>query len=326
MERMCTRSHAIQRAILSSVDREIRKAVATGNIHKVQMLLLEGSSPNTVDSNGWTLLHLAASRGTDRVLRILLQYGGNPEIKDRIGGFTCLHYAAMHGRTRLARMLLEVTRDKFHFIDTPSNDGWTSLHVAAHYGRDSFVKTLLHFRASVDPLSTKSTTPLQLAVIKQKLNCVRILIGAKACINVQCGFPLRYAIIKGYHKTVELLLNEGADPTIGREEDNQTPLHLAVMRDEVDLCQILYRFGAVCYVQNDLGQTPLTIAKTKICVNGQLIPRSCQPVIEEFAGNPRSLQDLCRFVIRANVFRLSELYQLPLSTCMINYLKYKFDW
>ncbi|XP_071964646.1 ankyrin repeat and SOCS box protein 7-like [Antedon mediterranea] len=324
--RMCTRSHAIQLAIQNSNDREIRKAVATGNLNKVQKLLLEGASPNTVDSNGWTLLHLAASRGTDRVLRILLQYGGNPEIVDRIGGFTCLHYAAMHGRTRLARILLEVTKDKFKFIDTQSVDGWTPLHVSAHYGRDSFVRTLLHFRASVDMLSSKGTTPLQLAVIKQKLNCVRLLIGAKAKINIQNGFPLRYAVIKDYHKEVELLLHEGADATLAREEDSQTPLHLAVLRDDVEMCKILYRFGALCHVLNDDNETPLDIAKLQVLIDGQVCNRSCLPIISQLAGNPRSLQELCRFVIRAVVVSKTELHRLPLPTFMIKYLKFKFSW
>ncbi|XP_033125464.1 ankyrin repeat and SOCS box protein 7-like isoform X2 [Anneissia japonica] len=289
------------------------------------MILSMGYSPNEVDSNGWTLLHLAAALGNEHVIKTLIQYGVNPEIQDNVRGFTCLHYAAMHGFTRLARILLEVTKDKFHFIDTPNIDGWTPLHVAAHYGRDKIVKTLLYFKATVDPLSLEGTTPLQLAVMKQKVNCVRKLIGAKARINVQGGFPLRHAIIKGYLKIAELLLKEGADPTLVREEDNQTPLHLAVLRDEVELCKILYRFGALCWVHNDNGETPLTIATVKIRVNEEVSSRSCLPILEAFAGHPRSLKSLCRFVIRENVYCLSELHQLPLPTLMVSYLKYKFD-
>uniref|UniRef100_A0A3Q3WXP9 Uncharacterized protein n=1 Tax=Mola mola TaxID=94237 RepID=A0A3Q3WXP9_MOLML len=87
--------------------------------------------------------------------------------QDFIGGFTALHYAAMHGRARIARLMLE-SEFRSDIINAKSNDGWTPLHVAAHYGRDSFVRLLLEFRAEVDPLSDKGTTPLHYLIIKHK--------------------------------------------------------------------------------------------------------------------------------------------------------------
>uniref|UniRef100_A0A3B5A0Q3 Ankyrin repeat and SOCS box containing 7 n=1 Tax=Stegastes partitus TaxID=144197 RepID=A0A3B5A0Q3_9TELE len=71
---------------------------------------------------------------------------------------------------RIARLMLE-SEFRSDIINAKSNDGWTPLHVAAHYGRDSFVHLLLEFRAEVDPLSDKGTTPLQLAIIRERSSC-----------------------------------------------------------------------------------------------------------------------------------------------------------
>lgn len=180
-------------------------------------------------------------------------------MKDFIGGFTALHYAAMHGRARIARLMLE-SDFRGDIINAKSNDGWTPLHVAAHYGRDSFVRLLLEFRAEVDPLSDKGTTPLQLAIIRERSSCVRILLDHSANIDIQNGFLLRYAVIKGNHSYCRMFLQRGADTNLGRLEDGQTPLHLSALRDDVLCAQMLYTYGANTNTRNYEGQTPVAVS------------------------------------------------------------------
>ncbi|XP_071794973.1 ankyrin repeat and SOCS box protein 7-like [Asterias amurensis] len=323
--RIITRNQSRHQLTMSALDRDLRKAVALGDLAKVRQALASGISPNDVDCNGWTLLHLAASRGRDRVLRILLEEGGKPDIKDLIGGFTCLHYAAMHGRTRLARLLLEYDKsNRSELVDTPSRDGWTPLHVAAHYGRDSFVRLLVQYNALVDPLSIKGTTPLQLAIIREKQSCVKVLLDNYANIDVQRGFPLRYTIIKGNHESARLLLNRGADPNLSREDDGQTPLHLAAIKNDNYNCRLLYSFGASCHACGDDGKTPLATYKE---VYTQKESTLCFKFLRDATTNPRSLQDRCRLIIRQAIgkTRLHHLDMIPLSSIMTNYLKFKYD-
>ena len=74
--RRITRRESVRQTVKNRIDREVRRAVALGNVDGVQKYLDLGLSPNETDCNGWTLLHLASSRGRERVLRILLQQGG----------------------------------------------------------------------------------------------------------------------------------------------------------------------------------------------------------------------------------------------------------
>ncbi|EDO47259.1 predicted protein, partial [Nematostella vectensis] len=55
----------------------LRESVANGNVKVVRELITQGASANQKDANGWTLLHLAASRGKERALRVLLEKGGD---------------------------------------------------------------------------------------------------------------------------------------------------------------------------------------------------------------------------------------------------------
>lgn len=181
----------------------------------------------------------------------------------------------MHGRARIARLMLE-SEFRSDIINAKSNDGWTPLHVAAHYGRDSFVRLLLEFRAEVDPLSDKGTTPLQLAIIRERSSCVRILLDHSANIDIQNGFLLRYAVIKGNHSYCRMFLQRGADTNLGRLEDGQTPLHLSALRDDVLCAQMLYTYGADTNTRNYEGQTPVAVS---VSMSG--ISRPCLDFLQE---------------------------------------------
>lgn len=259
---------------IDSPAERLRKAVASGNVKLVRDLIKDGCSANQMDGNGWTLLHLAASRGKERALRVLLEKGGDAFARDFVGGFTALHYAAMHGRTRIAKLLLDFKGlDKEKLVDARSEDGWTPLHVAAHYGRDSFVELLLESKGFVDALSDKGTTALQLAIIRERTSSIRVLLNWGANIDVQFGFPLRYAVIKGNVNCVRMLVEHGALTSIKRPEDGQTPLHLAALRNSEPLARLLYKFGADINVYNDEGLTPLSISRMMYNLNS--IDRDC---------------------------------------------------
>ncbi|KFQ38428.1 Ankyrin repeat and SOCS box protein 7 [Mesitornis unicolor] len=300
---------------------QIQAAVAAGDVHTVRKMLEQGYSPNGRDANGWTLLHFSAARGKERCVRVFLEHGADPTVKDLIGGFTALHYAAMHGRARIARLMLE-SEYRSDIINAKSNDGWTPLHVAAHYGRDSFVRLLLEFKAEVDPLSDKGTTPLQLAIIRERSSCVKILLDHNANIDIQNGFLLRYAVIKSNHSYCRMFLQRGADTNLGRLEDGQTPLHLSALRDDVLCAQMLYNYGADTNTRNYEGQTPLAVS---ISISGS--SRPCLDFLQEVTRHPRNLQDLCRIKIRhcIGLQNLKLLDELPIAKVMKDYVKHKFD-
>jgi ankyrin repeat protein len=59
--------------------------ICWGQIPQATWLLEHGASPNVSDSRGWTAVHQAASRGNARLLRAVLDAGGERRRKDRQG-------------------------------------------------------------------------------------------------------------------------------------------------------------------------------------------------------------------------------------------------
>ncbi|XP_026805933.1 uncharacterized protein LOC113549001 isoform X2 [Rhopalosiphum maidis] len=112
----------------------------------------------------------------------------------------------------------------------------------------------------------------------------------KAIINGQddkYGSPLHYAACKGDLKTTQILLKYGANPNLeltencelllctteDTEEDvvmyennyyvTGTPLHLAVLNDQLKIAEILLSHGADAHVKDTYGSTPLQWATRK---------------------------------------------------------------
>ena len=65
---------------------------------------------------------MAASRGHEAVVRLLLEAGADKEAKNN-GGWTPLIIAAMNGHEAIVRLLLEAGADK----EAKNKDGWTPL-------------------------------------------------------------------------------------------------------------------------------------------------------------------------------------------------------
>ena len=63
----------------------LNDVIRWGQIPQMSWLLEHKASPNTPDERGWTAVHQAASRGNARMLRAVLDGGGDPERRDREG-------------------------------------------------------------------------------------------------------------------------------------------------------------------------------------------------------------------------------------------------
>ena len=56
-----------------------------GQIPQMTWLLEHKASPNVPDERGWTAVHQAASRGNVRIMRAVLEAGGDPRRRDKEG-------------------------------------------------------------------------------------------------------------------------------------------------------------------------------------------------------------------------------------------------
>jgi len=115
------------------------------------------------------------------------------------------------------------------------SDGNNGLHSAATAG-DTRVLELLGKGQSEAMLNQKNkdgATPVKLAVLHNHIDCVEVLVGLKADLNMSGGgrlpamAPLHDAIFTGSSKTVDALLQYKADPS-NRAYYSRSPLALAM--------------------------------------------------------------------------------------------------
>jgi len=166
----------------------------------------------------------------------LLEFGGDPNVRDRHGR-TPLHYAIMlDGHLRL---LLDHGADP----NARDKDGKTPLHYAVTR-RDRYgVKLLLEYGAEVDEdlAAALRLTPLHQAALRGSAEEVERLLNSGADPNVRDVFgrtPLHYAAARNHKAVAELLLKHGADPN-AKDDGRVTPLDLAAGRCAVDVLELL---------------------------------------------------------------------------------------
>lgn len=117
----------------------------TNNIDCATYLLSNGALTDAQRSDGSTPLHLAAYRGTNEYIQLLLHHTINPNIKDNYGR-TPLHQACQANKANLVKLLLEAGAD----VNIRDTFGFTPLHFAAQQQQTDCVKVLLESKANAD--------------------------------------------------------------------------------------------------------------------------------------------------------------------------------
>ncbi|KAH7947100.1 hypothetical protein HPB52_007531 [Rhipicephalus sanguineus] len=241
-------------------------AIAEGKEGVLSQYLEDLSDPirrvkvNDRDKNtGATLLHQAVKMKNNAILDMLLTYGADPNVKDKMG-FTPLHYVAKFVRPEKRRVT-----DK---------QGRTALHNAATLGDAEVVRLLLSHGANIHAVDKKGLTPLHIAAKEGSLQAVCLLcqeIQKEASTDIpvavlsrrdkQNKTPLHYAVENNHIEIVRFLLEKGVDPNCS-SSTGLTALHLAAMRGGVPMCQLLMDHGAATDVLADGNKTPLFLAAT----------------------------------------------------------------
>ena len=88
---------------------------------------------NEIDMRGqdqWTLLHIAANEGNQDVVKVLLEYGANPNSVSA-NQRTPLHLACMRGYFFVVKELIEHNSN----INCPDMDGNTPTHLCSEFGK-----------------------------------------------------------------------------------------------------------------------------------------------------------------------------------------------
>ncbi|MDR3688711.1 MAG: ankyrin repeat domain-containing protein [Fimbriimonas sp.] len=188
---------------------------------------------NTKETSLWTLLH---ARAWGDVRRIIEQNPDSVDLLDHSGGTTSI-YLAFNGQLELAHLAAD-RRSDLTMAECAVLGRWKSLGVA-----------IARNPGQVSDLSPEGFSPLHLAGAFRSYDCAALLIANGANLNVKANSsiarnsPLGATAFGGDSKIIELLLCAGADPNVA-DDGGFTPLHLAADSGNLEIAELLVRFGA----------------------------------------------------------------------------------
>lgn len=144
-------------------------------------------------------------------------------------------------------LIVNDARDLFEKKD--ANDDSTALHIAAKLGRNDALRSLLKCKADLSVKDKCGNTPLHVAISNNQSAAAEIIVehlrtlkeNADAAVNARNKSgesALHVAARVGDNRLVELLLDLYADPCV-TDKNGNTPLHLAVMKDNTNAIRLI---------------------------------------------------------------------------------------
>ncbi|XP_056377724.1 ankyrin repeat domain-containing protein 29 isoform X3 [Hyla sarda] len=193
-----------------------------GHVQCVRELVLQGADINLQKDDGGTALLAACQHGHCRVAETLLKNGAN--MHDQLcDGATPLFLAAQGGFVDVVRLLLTYGAK----ANQPRQDGTTALWIAAQLGYSEVVRVLLLRGADRDAMRIDGTSALFKAASKGFNDVIEELLKFSPTLGLlkNGSTALHAAVLGGNPKSVSLLLEAGANPTI-RNKGNEQPADL----------------------------------------------------------------------------------------------------
>ncbi|KDO16475.1 hypothetical protein SPRG_18001, partial [Saprolegnia parasitica CBS 223.65] len=320
-----TRTHASQWEAPGTDDngREaFFSAVTAGDVNAATRLLLRHGRQllDISDHNGRTAVWYAL--GHMSMAQLLFESGANLNRTD-VDANGLVHVATRQRNVAFLALLAVYGAD----LDLVDGAQQTPLHIAAASGYQRCVDVLLRHGATPDVLDSAARSPLQLSTLGNHVACVQLLQKVSAqqapvadialltqvasmnrrCIvlaffaffnnaakaRVQDDNPSKVldAVYDGDLVTLQSLLVHGASPD-PRNDDDQTPLHVASAYGRLECVSLLCEYMADMEARDAHGHTPLFLASRR----GHL---SIVKFLLESAADVRTANDDGRTLVHA---------------------------
>jgi ankyrin repeat protein len=187
-----------------------------------------------------TALHKAAQNGHLAIVRLLLDRGADPDIRDEGDNATPMHFAAESGHLDIVKLLVERGADVNGFGDVHGWDiiGWATLH---HHTHADVANYLLANGAQHNIFSAVATGDVD--AIRNLAPIRRDVIDKPMAIWEARRRPLHLAVMKRQPKVIPVLLDFGADIE-ATDVNHLMPLDYATLRNEKECTDILLSRGA----------------------------------------------------------------------------------
>ena len=125
-----------------------------------------------------TLIHLAATKGHNPIIKALIGCTDNPNAPDN-NKRTPIHYAAMNGHCEVVKTLTAKMKNP----NAPDDRGQTPIHYAAKNGKTIVMKFLMAYTDNPIGPDDWNRTPIYLAAQNGHAEVVRILVACPSTIK-----------------------------------------------------------------------------------------------------------------------------------------------
>ena len=206
----------------------------------VKELLKQGADPNRKkypddDKNPLACAMEGTEENIDIVIE-LLNHGADQYYWSEIVGqkFTSLHCAISKGYVRIVKELLKYKANPNlkSYRDDKKKLGESPLEMAVKMGHQAIVTELLKHGAEVNMTNERNETALYIAIENDRTIIFKELLenGANPnLMNCEGLSPFLKAVINGKLSSVQMMLNYKADINL-QEPSGKTPLHIAAIR------------------------------------------------------------------------------------------------
>lgn len=232
-------------------------AAAGGHTDATSTLIEHGAGVNILHSNGGSALLEASTAGALGALEVLIEHGAQVDIIDN-DGVTPIMSAASQGHMECLTMLLDAVKtsvsdsENTDYLNLLSNSGGSAIMFAAGGGHANATLLLIERGADIDAIAR--ATPEYLLHLKEALEQGTATEDQQEP-HVDGVTALHVAAEGGHLDCVTLLLkHNNAELVDLKDDDNRTPLLLAIKGNFGEVASELVRHGADAntkYVDDD---------------------------------------------------------------------------
>lgn len=248
------RASAAPRTIAFASGEELMDCIAEDDEGGVQRLLDNGADVHYRDGDGMTPLHRACVEGNLRIVSKILEKGADPNSRDD-DWWTPLHAAASSGGWRICNKLLEAGADP----TAVNSDGDLPFDLCSDSRVEGVLQRELDSRNLAGKLDELRGKPEQ--TMLEDMQRLARTGGNFNKRDEQGAAPLHVAACNGYTSVVKFLVNQGKVDLNIKDNEGNTPLHLAVYFNEYEPALQLMLAGADTATLNNFGQTAIVLTE-----------------------------------------------------------------